>query len=385
MTRPGKPADAAGGPKAPAVAVDLSVEVCGIRFPNPVLTAAGPPVRDGAAILACAAGGAGGLVSKTISRSAAVVPTPNMAEIQHGFLNTELWSELAPELWLEQELPLARTADRPLIVSLGYSAADIAWLAPRVRPFADALELSTHYIGEDPGPMVDAIRAAKDAVDLPVFVKLSPLGREMSRAAEHAARAGADAIVAINSFGPCLAIDIETGRPRMGGGDGSGWLSGPALKPLAIRSVFDVARAVDVPVIGCGGISRGTDVVEMAMAGASAVQVCTAAILRGHGVFGKIAGETAAWLAAHGHTRLEDVRGAALQAAVPAQASGPPIVDVDLCNGCALCVGSCVYDAIHVVDGKAELDEERCERCGLCLTRCRPGAILWGPAQASAG
>ena len=387
MTRRGKPSDGAGRRDVvdeTASAVDLSVDVCGVRFPNPVLTAAGPPVRDGAAMLACAEGGAGGLVSKTISRSAAVVPTPNMAEIAHGFLNTELWSEFPPEQWLERELPLARRAGLPVIVSLGYTAADIAWLAPRVRPFADALELSTHYIGEDAGPMVDAIRAAKDAVDVPVFVKLSPLGRQMSRAAEQAARAGVDAIVAINSFGPCLAIDIETGRPRMGGGEGSGWLSGPALKPLAVQSVFDVAGAVDIPVIGCGGISRGTDVIEMAMAGASAVQVCTAAILRGPSVLGKIARETAAWLAAHGYARLDDVRGIARQEPVMTQAPGPPIVDVDLCNGCNLCVGSCVYDAIHVIDGKAELDEERCERCGLCLTRCRPGAILWAPAEASA-
>ena len=129
--------------------------------------------------------------------------------------------------------------------------------------------------------MVAAIRAAKDALDVPVFVKLSPLGREMGRAATLAQAAGADAIVAINSFGPCLSIDIETGLPRMGGADGYGWLSGPALKPLALRCVHDVARAVDIPVIGCGGVSRGTDAIEMIMAGASAVQVCTAAILRG--------------------------------------------------------------------------------------------------------
>jgi dihydroorotate dehydrogenase (NAD+) catalytic subunit len=371
----------AGDPAAKAV--DLGVEICGLRFANPVMPAAGPPVRDGNAIVACAAGGAGGLVAKTISRTAAVVPTPNMAEIQHGFLNTELWSELPPEQWLAHELPLARTAGLPLIVSLGYTAADIADLAPRVRPFADAIELSTHYIGEDPAPMVDAIRAAKDSVDVPVFVKLSPLGREMGAAAEHAARAGADAIVAINSFGPCLAIDLETGRPRMGGGQGYGWLSGPALKPLAVRCVYDVARAVDVPVIGCGGVSRGVDVIEMAMAGASAVQVCTAAILRGHGVFGKIARETASWLAAHGHARLDEVRGLALRDAVPETSGAPPWLDVELCNGCRLCEGSCVYDAIHVIEGKAQLDDARCERCGLCVTRCRPGALTWSsPAPA---
>jgi dihydroorotate dehydrogenase subfamily 1 len=384
MTEPSTP-DPVAPEASSAPAVDLSVEICGLRFPNPVLTAAGPPVRDGAALLECAAGGAGGLVAKTISRHAADVPTPNMAEVAHGFLNTELWSELPPEQWLDHELPLARTAGLPLVVSLGYTAADVAWLAPRVVPFADALELSTHYIGEDPAPMADAIRAAKDAVGVPVLVKLSPLGREMAHAAEAAATAGADGIVAINSFGPVLAIDLETGRPRMGGNDGFGygWLSGPALKPLAVRCVADVARAVDIPVIGCGGVARGTDVIEMAMAGASAVQVCTAAILRGREVFGRIAREAGQWLAGHGYRELADVRGMALRAPVAAHVAGPPLLDLDLCNGCALCEGSCVYDAIRVVDGKAALDEARCEKCGLCITRCRPGALVWAPTVAA--
>jgi dihydroorotate dehydrogenase subfamily 1 len=358
-----------------APAVDLSVEVCGIRFPNPVLTAAGPPVRDGAAILACAEGGAGGLVTKTISRTAAAPATPNMAEISHGFLNAELWSELPPERWIEQEYAIAREAGLPVIVSMGYTAEDIAELAPRVRPFADALELSTHYIGEDAAPMVAAIRAAKAAVDVPVWVKLSPLGREMRRAAEQAQAAGADAIVAINSFGPCLSIDIETGMPRMGGADGYGWLSGPALKPIAVRCVHDVASAVDIPVIGCGGISRGVDVVEHLMAGAAVVQVCTAAILKGPAVFGRIATETATWLERHGHAGLAEITGRSLRAGRP---SGVPVLDLALCNGCGLCELSCGHDAIHVVQGKAILDEQCCVECGLCVSRCRPGALLWG-------
>lgn len=355
---------------------DLSVELCGLHFRNPVLPAAGPPGRDGKALLACAAGGVGGLVAKTVSVHAAQLPIPNMAEIPHGFLNTELWSELPPEQWIEQEYVLAKTAGLPLIVSLGYSAQDIADLAPRVRPYADALELSTHYIGENAEPMIAAIKAAKDTVSVPVFVKLSPLGREIRRAAELAAQAGADGIAAINSFGPCLAIDAESGRPLLGGAEGYGWLSGPALKPLALRCVLDVARTVDLPILGVGGVSRGLDAIEMFMAGATVVQVCTAAILRGTKVFGQIAAEIGEWLDNHHYASIAEVRGLTLRRLQEGlQANLPPVVDVTLCTGCRLCEQSCPYDAVHLTDKVARVDKLRCARCGLCVTRCRVRAI----------
>ena len=120
----------------------LTTDLLGLRLRNPVLPAAGPPGRDGAALIACANGGAGGLVAKTISTRAAAPPIPNMAEITGGMVNTELWSELPPEQWLEKEYALARTAGLPLIISLGYTADEIAELAPRVAPFADAVELA---------------------------------------------------------------------------------------------------------------------------------------------------------------------------------------------------------------------------------------------------
>jgi dihydroorotate dehydrogenase (NAD+) catalytic subunit len=356
---------------------DLSTRIAGISLANPVMPAAGPPGWNGEAMRACAEGGAGAIVAKTVSVQPAKVPTPNMARIPGGFLNTELWSELPVEQFIAREYPVAKEAGIPLIVSLGYTAEEIAQLAPRVRPFADALELSTHYIGDDPSPMMAAIRAAKDAVDVPVLVKLSPF-RDMTTAAQAAAEAGADGIVAVNSFGPCLGVDIETGQMLMGSQEGYGWLSGPALKPLALRCVFDVARAVDLPIIGVGGITKGSDAIEFFMVGASAVGVCTAAILKGPSIYGKIARQIEKWLDAHGRASVEDVRGLAIRRwreRAFRTAHVPPELDVDTCTGCGLCETSCVYDAIHVVDGKAQLAPEKCYGCGLCVTRCPVRAL----------
>lgn len=356
---------------------NLETHLCGIRFANPILTAAGPPVWNGKAMLRCARGGAGGLVAKTISVSAAHPPRPNMAEVKGSLLNAETWSELPPEQFLDRELPLARQAGVPLIVSLGYTTADIASLAPRVRAYADALELSTHYTGDDPGLIADVVRAAKDGAGLPVWVKLSPF-RDVQRAAEAAARAGADAIVAVNSFGPCLALDPETGRPLLGSELGYGWLSGKALKPLALRCVFDIVRAVDLPVIGVGGVAAGEDAVEMFMVGASAVQVCTAAILRGPQVFGRIARELGQWLDAHGYTSPEEIRGLThrrLRESHPKSACGRPHLFPSECTACGACVTSCMVEAIHVDERGLWLDEARCAGCGLCITRCPVGAL----------
>jgi len=354
----------------------LSVEICGLHLENPVMPGAGPPCKDGAMCQAAAKGGAGAIVTKTISVEPADVPRPCMAEIRGGFLNTELWSELPKEQWIETEYALARATGLPVIIGMGYTAAQIAELAPLVRPFADALELSTHYVGHDISPIIDALKAAKRAVDVPVFMKMSPHPniQEIALAVENA---GADALVMINSFGPCFGIDLETGMPLLGSSEGHGWLSGAAIKPLALRCIYDAARKVKIPIIGVGGVTNGRDAAEMLMAGASAVQVCTEAILKGPNVYGKIARELNGFLDSHGYSSVDDIRGLTIRkmAALWAGKSySTPVVDMANCNLCGLCEISCVYDAISC-DQELRIDADKCFACGLCITRCKRGAL----------
>jgi dihydroorotate dehydrogenase subfamily 1 len=354
----------------------LNVTICGLEFANPILPAAGPPSKDGAMLQAAARGGAGGLVTKTISVVPADVPRPCMAEIRGGFLNTELWSELPKEQWIETEYKLARATGLPVIVSLGYTADQIRDLAPLVKPFADALELSTHYVGNDISPIINALRAAKAAVDVPVFMKLSPHPniQEIAVALE---QAGADGLVMINSFGPCMSIDIETGLPLMGSKEGYGWLSGAAIKPLALRCIYDAARVVKIPIFGVGGIVNGRDVAEMFMVGASGVQVCTEAILRGPTVYGRIARELDAFLDAHGYKSLDEIRGLTIsrmaERGAP-KAESVPEVDLRRCSLCGLCEISCPYGAISKEEVLL-IDKEKCFSCGLCVSRCKRRAL----------
>jgi dihydroorotate dehydrogenase subfamily 1 len=358
---------------------NLQVNICGLELRNPILPAAGPPSKDGATLQAAANGGAGGLVTKTISVEPAEVPRPCMAEIRGGFLNTELWSELPKEQWIETEYKMARATGLPVIVSLGYTAKQIRELAPLVTPFADALELSTHYVGNNVSPIIDALHAAKEAVNVPVFMKLSPHPniQEIALALEDA---GADALVMINSFGPCLGIDLETGLPLMGSKDGFGWLSGAAIKPLALRCVYEAARVVRIPIFGVGGVSNGRDAAEMLMAGASAVQVCTEAILRGPTVYAKVARELSAFLDEHSYASVDEISGLTVrlmrQCGAP-HAEGAPKVNMERCVLCGICEKSCAYGAIHQDKERKilEIDEEKCFHCGLCVTRCKLRAI----------
>jgi dihydroorotate dehydrogenase (NAD+) catalytic subunit len=150
--------------------------------------------------------------------------------------------------------------------------------------------------------------AIKEKTKMPLIVKLSPSVPGEGKAARAAEEAGADAINMGNSLGPGMKIDISRKRPVLGFGVGG--LSGPAIKPVIVRCVHDIYKAVKIPIIGTGGITSGEDAIEMMMAGAAWVGVGTAVYYRGPGAFAAICGEMDAWLQANG-MKLKDVVGAA--------------------------------------------------------------------------
>lgn len=361
--------------------VDLSVEICGMKFKNPILPAAGPTVRDGSTMLKAVEGGAGGLVAKTISTNPAQVPRPCIAKVKDSLLNAELWSDLPAEQWLKVEYKKAKQSGVPLIASLGYKPEEIRELAPKaVAAGVDALELSTHYLGNDPAPVVEVIKAAKEVVSIPIFVKLSPNVLDIAQFARAAEQAGADGIVAINTLGPCLGIEIENGMPMLGSANGYGWLSGQAIKPLAVRCVADIARAVKIPVIGVGGITTGRDAIEFIMAGASAVQLLTAAMIRGNKIYGIIADEMAKFMKAKGYNTINDFKGLALRhlPEQPLRVSPKPVEVISAkCTACGLCERHCPYNAIRIVGKVAKVDAPRCYECGLCVSVCPTRAIRY--------
>jgi dihydroorotate dehydrogenase subfamily 1 len=359
---------------------DLKITICGIEFPNPVWTAAGPGGADAQMLVRAARGGAGGLVAKTISLEGAQVPSPNIISPFSGsLLNAELWSEHGYRHFIDQELPEVRKTGIPLIASVGYDAEQLALLGKELdrADVADAVEFSIHYVGKEPENVKRLASALKDNLDVPVLAKLSP-GVTDLEAVVRVLEDTVDGFVAINSVGPALDFDIETRQSLLGSEDGRGWLSGGAILPVALHYVEAIASLTDKPVIGVGGVRRVEDVVKHLMAGASAVQVCSLAVLKGQEVYGKLAADLSKWLDSHGFSTVGEIIGLyqkEKRKPVQAKARLFPHIHEDLCNLCLLCERSCIHQAIHFEDEEYHLEKARCVSCGLCCSLCPKAAL----------
>ncbi|MBI9050870.1 MAG: 4Fe-4S binding protein [Anaerolineaceae bacterium] len=363
--------------------INLSTTVFGQTFKNPVIPAAGPNVGTGEKTRLAALGGAGGLVTKTVSLHPAVVPKPNMAKFRRdSMINAELWSELTLDDWLSNEyniaLAAAREFDLPLIASIGYSPEELASLGPLLMEKGiELIEFSIHHIGDE--SITEAAEALRKAVSIPIIAKLSPNIGQLGHTAQ-LLEPYVDGFACINSFGPTLSIDIETVESPLGSADGMGWLSGPAIKPIALQAVYEVSQATTKPVIGVGGVSNGKDVIEFIMAGASLVGVCTAAILKGPYVYGTIAEQAAQWLEDHGYTDIAEIKGLFVEKmkhrAVVSGEHLRVVVNNDKCKACGRCEIVCQYDALTAKPKeKAFINQANCAVCGLCRTVCPFDAI----------
>ncbi|HEX2884810.1 dihydroorotate dehydrogenase [Vineibacter terrae] len=270
---------------APAVALD--VEVGGLRLSNPVMPASGTFAEGLEQVFDLDRLGA--FVTKTITRETRLGnPTPRVAETPEGMLNSIGIPSKGADAFLHDVVPFYRRFSPPLIVSISAPTADgFACLArdmavPGVAGIeanisCPNLEADGRAFAMMPDSTTLVVQRLRAATDLPLWVKLTPNTADIAAVARAAEQAGADALVVANTI-LGMAIDVDTFRPRLG--NVMGGLSGPAIKPIALRMTYQAAAAVAIPVIGCGGISTAEDAVEYLLAGATAVQVGTATFLR---------------------------------------------------------------------------------------------------------
>jgi dihydroorotate dehydrogenase (NAD+) catalytic subunit len=275
----------------------LSISFAGLTLKNPTVLASGILGYSTESLNRVAKGGAGAVVTKSVGVEPRMgYSNPTLVQAESGLINAMGLPNPGINIYAE-EIKFSKTVLRvPIIVSVfGYSANEYATVAKKaVEAGADAVELNVSCphvkqtgaeIGQSPKLLTEVVLQVKAAINKPLIVKLSPNVTDIAVLARTAVEAGADALTAVNTL-KAIAINVDTIRPILS--NVKGGLSGAAVKPVALRCVYDIAEELDVPIIGCGGVTDWRDAVEFLLAGASAVQIGTA-VAADVEVFGSIA------------------------------------------------------------------------------------------------
>lgn len=300
---------------------DMRVTVAGVEFRSPVIAASGTFGYGVEFEDVVSLDRIGGFVTKGLSREPMIGnPTPRIIETAAGMINAIGLQNMGVRAFVAEKLPKLHGANSTVVIAnvFGFTIGDCLEViqilndAPGIAMYElNASCPNTSHggmvFGTDPPQLWELVARCRAATRRPLMVKLSPNVTDIALMAQVAADGGADAVSLVNTF-VALAIDVETRLPRIA--NITGGLSGPAIKPIAVRMVHEVSKAVKIPVVGMGGILRAEDAAEFMMAGATAVQVGTASYADPRAVE-NIANGLKRWCAAHDVSEVRSLTGSA--------------------------------------------------------------------------
>jgi len=296
---------------------ELATEIADLKLRNPTMLASGILGVSGETLRRVVEAGAGAVVTKSSSlKPRDGNPNPTIVEVPGGLLNAI--GLASPGIsGMADEISEAKRSGVPVIVSVfGFSVSDYSKSARIAESLgADGVELNVSCphvsgvgeIGQDAGIVGKTTRAVKKGVDIPVFVKLSPNVASIVEIGLSAEKAGADAVTAINTL-RAMTIDIHVRMPVLSAKIGG--LSGPAIRPVAVRCVYELSEKLKIPIVGVGGIMGWEDAVEFLLAGASAVQIGTAILQNDLKVFSETVKGISTYMQKNGFNDLSELVGA---------------------------------------------------------------------------
>jgi dihydroorotate dehydrogenase (NAD+) catalytic subunit len=300
----------------------MRVTVAGVAFRSPVIAASGTFGYGVEFEDVVSLDRIGGFVTKGLSREPmAGNPSPRIIETAAGMINAIGLQNMGVRAFIAEKLPKLHGLNGTVVIAnvFGFTIGDCVEV---IQALNDAAGIAMYELnascpntshggmvfGTDPPELWELVARSKAAARRPLMVKLSPNVTDIGLMARVAEDGGADAVSLVNTF-VSLAIDVETRRPRIA--NITGGLSGPAIKPIAVRMVHEASKAVKIPIVGMGGILRAEDAAEFMMAGATAVQVGTASYADPRAVE-NIANGLKRWCAAHGVAQVSSLTGSAL-------------------------------------------------------------------------
>ena len=291
--------------------------MAGLKLANPTILASGIMGLSAESLSNIVMGGAGAIVTKSIGlKPRKGYTNPTIVQVDCGLINAMGLPNPGIKEFIN-ELRQTKDFSVPIVVSVyGFSAEEYALVTKKaVDAGAEAVELNVSCphvqetgseIGQNPEILAKVVKKVKTSVEKPVLVKLSPNITNITENAEAAANAGADALTAINTV-KAMAIDTETTMPILS--NKTGGLSGPAIKPIAVRCVYEIYECTKLPIIGCGGITNWRDAVEFLLAGATAIQIGTAIAEKGPNIFKDITYGINTYLKRKGFKSVKEIVG----------------------------------------------------------------------------
>jgi dihydropyrimidine dehydrogenase (NAD+) subunit PreA len=391
--------------------IDLSVEFCGIHLKNPFMLSSAPPTTTGEMMGRAFEAGWAGAVTKTLVTDAEgiVNVTPRLASLSfpgsatepkklYAFENIELVTDRSLSVWLKEIEELRKKHPDHLVIASIMDDADKPdgwqYMARKCEEAgAQAIEINMSCphgmpemgmgsaIGQNPELAAKVTRWTVEAVDIPVMPKMTPNVTDVALVAKKCAEAGARAVSGINTVAAIIGVDLETlvPRPNVAGYSAHGGLSGPAVKPIALKAVANMAGVVNVPISGIGGINSWQDAAEFVLLGASTLQVCSAVMSRGYGIIEDLTDGLMNYMEDHDFERIADMVGLSLeklvgQTELSREVKVASSINEELCVKCDLCYVSCRdagYQAIQLKEDRTPwVDRDRCTGCSLCQHVC---------------
>ena len=387
--------------------VDLSVEFCGLKLENPFVLAPSPSTDHLDLLIQALDAGWAGAVLKTVAVDSSIVSRvfPLVMRLEQdtsfiGLQNIDLVSEHSVEeiehiiVTLKERFP-----NKVIIPSImGSTKEDWQSLAKRfVDAGADIIECSIWCphgaewglctMVQEPVGTEQIARWVKEATgDVPVVIKLSAQDSDIIATAVAVERSGADGVCAINTIKSITGVDLSTliPYPNVAGLSTYGGLSGPALKPIALRCTAEIAQKVDLDIASSGGITTWRDSAEFLLLGASTLQVCTAVLRFGIGIIQELTKGLAGWMKDMGFQSMTDVIGRSLpylveHSQLPRGIQFVAHIRSEVCDGCGICYTACRaggHEAISYVEGSPQVNTSQCIGCGLCRAMCSINAII---------